>query len=61
MKKPKKMTRRRQQARAIFEEYRRYSDAFPCTFREWLDVRKTQWYDDIKNERVYRMWWEETA
>jgi hypothetical protein len=31
-----------------FEEYRNYSDAFDCTFREWLDIRKTDWYKDMK-------------
>ena len=58
---PKKMTKRSLRASATFDEYRRYSDAYDCTFRDWLDIRKTQWYDDLKNERVYRMWWEETA
>ena len=31
-----------------FEEYRNFSDAYDCTFREWLDIRKTDWYKDIK-------------
>ncbi len=33
-----------------FAEYSSYSDAFDCTFREWLDIRTTQWYKDMKNE-----------
>lgn len=43
--------------RSRFDEYRRYADAFPCTFREWLNIRKTQWYDDLKNERL-KPWWQ---
>lgn len=31
-----------------FEEYRNYSDAYDCTFREWLDIRKTDWYREMK-------------
>jgi len=31
-----------------FEEYRNYSDCNDCTFREWLDIRKTDWYKDMK-------------
>lgn len=31
-----------------FAEYRRYSDANCCTFREWLDIRKTDWYKDMQ-------------
>ena len=31
-----------------FEEFRDARDAFGCTFREWLDMRKTDWYKDMK-------------
>jgi hypothetical protein len=31
-----------------FEEYRSYADAFDCTFRQWLDIRKTDWYKEMK-------------
>lgn len=30
-----------------FAEYLSYSDAFDCTFREWLDIEKTDWYKDM--------------
>ena len=39
-----------------FDEYRKFSDAFNCTFREWLDIRKTQWYDDLQNDRLKPSW-----
>lgn len=32
-----------------FEEYRSYADAFDCTFRQWLDIRKTDWYKEMKS------------
>jgi hypothetical protein len=35
-----------------FEEYRNYSDAFDCTFREWLDIRRTDWYKEMKAGRM---------
>jgi hypothetical protein len=38
--------------RERFDEYRRFNEAFNCPFKEWLKVRKTQWYDDMKNERL---------
>jgi|SRR6185437_4867959 len=31
-----------------FEEYRQFSDVFDCTFREWLDIRKTDWYREMR-------------
>ncbi|CAM5998730.1 unnamed protein product [Sphagnum balticum] len=31
-----------------FEEYKSFSDAFDCTFRQWLDIRQTDWYKDMK-------------
>jgi hypothetical protein len=40
--------------RERFAEYRRFDDAFNCSFREWLKARKTQWYDDMQNERLAR-------
>ena len=42
--KPPKVSRATKQ----FEEYRQYADAFDCTFRQWLDIRKTDWYKDKK-------------
>lgn len=53
----KPMTKRRMRAISTFDEYRRFSDAFSCTFKEWLKIRKTQWYDDLKNDRL-KPWWE---
>jgi hypothetical protein len=35
-----------------FAEYMQFSDAFDCTFRQWLDIRKTDWYRDMKTGRV---------
>lgn len=35
-----------------FDEYRSFSDAYDCTFREWLDIRKTDWYKDMKEGGV---------
>jgi hypothetical protein len=32
-----------------FEEYRNYSDACDCTFRQWLDIRKTDWYEEMRS------------
>lgn len=31
-----------------FDEYRTFSDAFPCTFRQFLDIQKTDWYREMK-------------
>lgn len=31
-----------------FAEYSSFADAFECTFREWLDISKTDWYKDMK-------------
>ena len=33
------------------EEYRNFSDAFDCTFREFLRIIKTDWYKDMKAGR----------
>jgi hypothetical protein len=49
LEKPKRKDPR---GRERFAEYRRFDDAFNCSFKEWLKVRKTQWYDDMKNERL---------
>jgi hypothetical protein len=35
-----------------WQEYLDYSDAFDCTFREWLDIRKSDWYKDMKAGRL---------
>lgn len=42
--KPPKQSR----SAARFEEYRSFADAFDCTFRQWLDIRKTEWYKEMK-------------
>lgn len=42
--KPPKKSRAAQR----FAEYRSYADAFDCTFRQWLDIRKTDWYKEMK-------------
>ena len=34
-----------------FEEYRNFADAFDCSFREFLQIRKTDWYKDLKAGR----------
>lgn len=31
-----------------FEEYRTFADAFDCTFRQWLDICKTDWYKEME-------------
>ena len=31
-----------------FEEYLNFSDAFDCTFRDFLRISKTDWYKDMK-------------
>lgn len=31
-----------------FAEYISFADAYECTFREWLDIRKTDWYKGMK-------------
>jgi hypothetical protein len=53
-----KLSKRKIRSRETFQEYRQYSDAFSCTFREWLDIRKTQRYIDIKAGRRVAPWWE---
>lgn len=30
-----------------YKEYLSYSDCNDCTFREWLDIRKKDWYKDM--------------
>lgn len=31
-----------------FAEYSSFSDAYDCTFREWLDISKTDWYKEMR-------------
>ncbi len=31
-----------------FEEYRQFSDVYDCSFREFLRIMKTEWYQDLK-------------
>jgi hypothetical protein len=52
----RKRTKRQLAAQSRFDEYRRFDDAFSCTFKVWLKIRKTQWYDDLKNDRL-KPWW----
>jgi hypothetical protein len=35
-----------------FEEYRNFSDAYDCSFREFLRISKTDWYKDLKAGKV---------
>lgn len=42
--KPKRMTRSQQR----FSDYRDFDDAYHCTFKEFLQVQKTQWYKNMK-------------
>ena len=42
--KPPKITRSQQ--RMI--DYRDFADAFDCTFKDFLQIQKTQWYKDMK-------------
>jgi hypothetical protein len=44
---PKKLTR----SQLRFEEYRNFADAFDCTFKDWLQIKKTDWYKDMKEGR----------
>ena len=30
-----------------YQEYRNFADAFDCTFGEWLQIRKTEWYREM--------------
>jgi hypothetical protein len=30
-----------------YQEYCNFSDAFDCTFRAWLQIRKTEWYKEM--------------
>lgn len=52
----KQRTKKQLASQSRFGEYRRFSDAYSCTFREWLDIRKMQWYDDLKNEPLKPCW-----
>ena len=42
--KPKRMTRSQQR----FSDYRDFADAYDCTFKEFLQVSKTDWYKNMK-------------
>lgn len=42
--KPKKLTR----SQIRMKDYRSFSDAYDCTFREYLNIIKTDWYKDMK-------------
>jgi hypothetical protein len=42
--KPKKMNRSQQR----FSDYRDFDDAYPCTFKEFLQVQRTDWYQRLK-------------
>jgi hypothetical protein len=42
--KPKRMTRSQQR----FSDYRDFDDAYHCTFKEFLQVAKTDWYKQMK-------------
>lgn len=53
------MTPKRQAARARYEEFRAFSECWPCTFLEWLNTRNTQWYSDLKAGRNVTRWWQE--
>jgi hypothetical protein len=44
---PKKLTR----SQLRLEEYRNFADAFDCTFKDWLQIKKTDWYKDMKEGR----------
>lgn len=41
---PPKLTRSQQR----YREYLDFSDAFECTFKEFLRIQKTDWYQDMK-------------
>ena len=41
---PKRMTRSQQR----FSDYRDFDDAYHCTFKEFLQVQKTDWYQRMK-------------
>lgn len=42
--KPPKLT----QSQKRYREFLNASDAFNCTFREWLKMRKEDWYKEMK-------------
>jgi hypothetical protein len=42
--KPPKVTRSQQRMR----DYHDFADAFDCTFKDFLQIQKTQWYKDMK-------------
>lgn len=37
-----------------FAEYSSFSDAHDCSFRQWLDIRKTDWYRDMMGSEAAR-------
>lgn len=41
--KPPKVTRSQKR----MQDYRSFSDAYDCTFREYLDILKTDWYKNM--------------
>ena len=43
--KPKKLTRSQKR----YRDFLSASDAWSCSFREYLDIIKTDWYKDMKN------------
>jgi hypothetical protein len=53
------MTKRKMRSKERFQEYLRFSDAFECTFRQWLDIRKTDWYQRLSRGEYIKPWWEE--
>ena len=42
--KPPKVSREKKR----YLEFLDFSDAYDCTFREWLEIRKTDWYKKMK-------------
>ena len=53
------MNKKKLEAQLRFDEYRRFSDDFDCTFRQWLDIQKADWYQRIKRGEHVKTWWEE--
>jgi hypothetical protein len=39
---------KRTRSQLRFAEYRQFSDAYDCTFKDWLRISKTDWYKDLK-------------
>lgn len=44
--KPHKPTRSQKR----MQDYRDFSDAYDCTFREFIEIQKTQWYKNMRNK-----------